>query len=80
MTENNNINSIEEKELSDLAFQWRFYHSQIKYAEASAIVDKYHEAMAKFWKTGWRGDYLPLDAELPDELMPKYFLEYWQRN
>lgn len=75
---NNNLENSEEREFYLLAYWWRGYHSQGKINEASKIVDRYHELMKKFWETGWRGDDLLPTEELPDELMPKYFLEYWK--
>ena len=69
-----------EVHLSQLATKWRSSHSQNELIDAAKIVEEYHEIMAQLWSLGWNGGDLLPDSELPDELMPKYFLEYWQRK
>lgn len=73
------INSLEIR-LYELAGQWRKFHSQSKFDEASLIVDEYLKTMNALWKLGWRGDDMLPTGELPDRLMPKYFLEYWRKK
>jgi hypothetical protein len=62
-------------ELSDLAMQYR---SSEKYSEA------HHQALYGYYKTFQQvvklnGGIFALDpdAELPDELMPKEYVDYW---
>ena len=69
-----------EVRLSRLAMKWRSSHSQKELEDASKIVAEYHTTMNQLWSLGWDGSDLLPDSELPDELMPKYFLEYWQRK
>jgi len=63
------IDNLEGK-LSYLAMNWRGMKAQ-------EIVKKYHEVVQELWKLGWRGTTLLPDMELPDELMPEYFVAYW---
>ena len=69
-----------EVHLSHLAMKWRSLHFQKELEDASKIVDQYHTTMDQLWSLGWDGGDLLPDSELPNELMPKYFLEYWQRK
>lgn len=61
--------------LSDLAMEWRS-----KPQHDPKIVDQYHSTMDQLWTLGWDGRTLAVDSQLPDRLMPKYFLEHWQRK
>ncbi len=63
------IDNLEGK-LSYLAMNWRGKKTQ-------EIVKKYHEVVQELWNLGWRGTTLLPDMELPDELMPEYFIAYW---
>jgi dimeric dUTPase (all-alpha-NTP-PPase superfamily) len=69
-----------EVHLSHLATKWRSLGSQEKTEDACKIVEEYATTMDQLWSLGWDGGDLLPDSELPDELMPKYFLEYWQRQ
>lgn len=64
-------------ELSQLAYQFRGNKSM---DPSQPIVQQYHKVMQKLWDLGWRGDDLFIDAELPPELMPQYFVDYWKEN
>jgi hypothetical protein len=75
---NDNIKKLE-IELGNLAGQWRYHHSLKDFEQATHIVEKYSKTMENLWDQGWHGDDLLPTEELPDRLMPKYFLEYWQR-
>jgi hypothetical protein len=66
--------------LSDLAIKWRSTHFQGNLEDASKAIEEYHSTMDQLWLLGWDGEVLPPEAELPDELMPQYFIEYWQRK
>jgi hypothetical protein len=68
-----------ELRLSDLAMEWRSLPED-KIEESKTIVENYQSIMDQLWVLGWDGRTLPLDSHLPDELMPKYFLDYWQRK
>ncbi len=68
-----------ELRLSDLAMEWRSFPED-KIEESITRVEKYHSIMDQLWALGWDGRTLPLDSQLPDEIMPKYFLEYWQKK
>jgi len=67
-----------EQHLGQLAYQWRSV--PLESPEARAIVHEYHDVLAALWQQGWTGEGLLPDAELPDELMPRYFMEYWQQR
>ncbi|MCC6298426.1 MAG: hypothetical protein IT314_03955 [Anaerolineales bacterium] len=64
-----------EHRLSNIAMEWRS-----KPQDDLKLVEEYSSTMDQLWKLGWDGSTLSLDAQLPDGLMPKYFLEYWQRK
>ncbi|MCP4542082.1 MAG: hypothetical protein GY832_33570 [Chloroflexi bacterium] len=70
------IDSLE-RELSFLAYTWRGLHSQ-EAEKAVEIVSKYHIVFAKLWDLGWDGEGLLPDSELPNDLMPSYYLEKWK--
>ncbi|HLO17297.1 MAG TPA: hypothetical protein VK206_20865 [Anaerolineales bacterium] len=59
-----------ERKLSYLAMNWRG-------EKTHSIVKQYHEVVQNLWNLGWRGTTLLADMELPDELMPQYFISYW---
>jgi hypothetical protein len=69
-----------ESRLCNLAYYWRGKHSTGAYEAASKIVDEYHATMAELWSLGGHGEGLTPDEELPDELMPDYWLEWWGRK
>lgn len=69
-----------EHRFGHLAMQWRGLHSRRKYKEAATVVEEYHSIFAQLWALGWDGGDLLPDEELPDELMPKYFIEKWRKK
>lgn len=64
-----------ERELAMLAYDWRSERNPVRQAE---LVQQYHAILAKGWEMSWDWRGLSPDAELPDELMPEYFREYWR--
>jgi hypothetical protein len=60
-----------------LAADWRGYHKDGKHDMAQDVASLYHAIMKVMWDWGWRGHYFLPDAELPDEHMPAYFVQYW---
>ena len=73
---------IEKLELSlaKLANEWRKHHSNNELDAAQLTVEEYHSVFIKLWKLGWDGEGLLPDSELPDNLMPEYFLERWKKK
>jgi hypothetical protein len=69
-----------ERELTGLAMHWRSFHRQGLFQEAKDTVEKYLIIFQKLWDLEWIGTNLPPDSELPDELMPQYFLEFWEKR
>ena len=65
-----------ERQLSHLAMKWRASH----YENAEKIISEYHEVLSKLWNLDWKGENLLPDSELPDRLMPQYFLEFWRNK
>jgi hypothetical protein len=59
-----------------LAAGWRGYHTEGKHDRAQDIASLYQVFIKVMWDWGWRGDNLAPDAELPDEHMPAYFVQY----
>jgi len=59
-----------EGKLSYLAMHWRGVGAQ-------ELVKQYHKVVQELWDLGWRGTTLLPDSELPDRLMPRYFISYW---
>jgi hypothetical protein len=53
--------------LSNLAALWRGTYRQ-------DVVEKYHATIARLYELGWDGT-LDIDSELPDEFMPKKYLQ-----
>jgi hypothetical protein len=70
------IDSLE-FQLANLANEWRKEHSQGHYQQGELIVKSYHKTMANLWELGWDGTGLLPDSELPNELMPDYFVKKW---
>lgn len=66
-----------ELKLTALASRWRYLHSRQFFSEAETVVQEYHAIVAELWSLGWNGRGLPLDSELPDRLMPDYYVAYW---
>ena len=77
MSVNDEIENLERK-LSYLAYQWRGQHSSGQLEAAQLTVKEYHLIFERLWKLGWDGEGLLPDMELPDKLMPTYFLERWE--
>jgi hypothetical protein len=75
----NTINALERR-LSHLAMNWRSFHSRHRFDDAEKAVLEYHRILSELWNLGWDGGDLPPDAELPDELMPKYYLDKWRHS
>lgn len=69
-----------EHNLGVLAMQWRSLYLKEKENEEAIIIEEYHVTFAKLWALGWDGGDLLPDSELPDELMPKYYLDKWRRK
>lgn len=67
-----------ELELTRLATQWRWQHARGQLEEAENTVKEYHVVMANLWMMGWKGRGQLPDSELPDGLMPDYFIAYWE--
>jgi hypothetical protein len=74
----NKVDSLE-RELSFLAYTWRGLGPQDS-EEASKVVQRYHEVFAELWELGWDGEGLLPDSELPDKLMPEYYLKRWREK
>lgn len=70
----------QEIRLAHLANDWRKFHSQAAFDRADLVVNEYHKVMKELWESGWRGNDLLPDCELPAELMPSYFFDYWKRS
>lgn len=69
-----------ELDLAGLANRWRRTDVGGLKDEAAKAVQEYHEVMGQLWQLDWHGDDLMPDSELPDRLMPTYFLEYWAKK
>jgi hypothetical protein len=67
-----------ELRLADLANQWRRLHSGGQLEAAQVVAQEYHSTMAKLWALGWDGEGLLPDSELPDSLMPDYYIRRWK--
>jgi hypothetical protein len=67
-----------ELHLAQLANDWRREHSIGKHQMADTIVQKYHSVFSELWALGWNGEGLLPDSELPDEIMPEYYIEKWR--
>ena len=68
------------RRLAVLAFQWRKQHSKNLFEAAQTIVIEYHSVFARLWELGWNGEDLLPDEELPTQLMPDYFIDYWREK
>ena len=66
-----------ELRLGELACHWRRLSSNGQLDAAESMVQDYHAVMKKLWDLGWDGETLLPDSELPDRLMPRYFLDRW---
>ena len=60
--------------------QWRGLYLKGRPEEEAAVIEEYHSVFAQLWASGWDGEGLLPDEELPDELMPKYYIEKWQKK
>ena len=60
-----------QSKVGELAMKWRG-------SKDDKIVQQYHATLKCLIALGWEG-YLDVDAELPDELMPKEYFEYIER-
>jgi hypothetical protein len=69
-----------ELHLARLANQWREQHSRNQLKAAGATVEEYHSVFKKLWELGWEGEGLLPDSELPDNLMPEYYLARWRKG
>ena len=58
-----------ERQLSDLAYQWRGASDP---TQAAQLVQTYHQVVAQLQTLGWTGTGLAADAQLPDHLMPPF--------
>lgn len=61
-----------ERRLGQLAGEWGRVAHGIGHQEA--IVAEYHATMQRMYDLGWRGG-LDIDAELPHDLMPAWYME-----
>ncbi len=66
--------------LGYLAMQWRGLYLRERPKEETKVIEEYHSIFKQLWALGWDGGDLLPDGELPDELMPKYFVEKWRKN
>ena len=64
-----------ELRLAQLANHWRKEHSIGRVQTANAILEEYHLVFSKLWTLGWNGEGLLPDSELPDEIMPEYYIK-----
>lgn len=62
--------------LSRLAMYWRGARDEV---EELRLRNEYHTVLKTLWDRGWHGEEMYIDMELPEEYMPDYYLEYWQR-
>jgi hypothetical protein len=56
-----------ERQLAKLAAKWRG-------TKSAKIIEQYHDVMNTLMELGW-DDTLDMDAELPEEHMPKQYIE-----
>lgn len=56
--------------LGELAGEWGE-------TKSDAVVQTYHTVLKSLFELGWDGYLLP-DEELPEELMPDWYLEYYK--
>ena len=69
-----------ELNLAKLANRWRKQHSDHQLKSAQATVEEYHSTFKRLWELGWDGEGLMPDSELPDDLMPEYYLARWRKG
>ena len=67
--------AVGESLLGELAAYWRMVKDFEN--QATSAVNAYHKLFDLLWSQGFRGDMFP-DAELPQELMPSYYIDYWR--
>jgi hypothetical protein len=75
----NELSQELEHRLGVLAMRWRSLHSAQNSEAAVEVVEEYHKVMGRLWALGWDGEGLLPDSELPDRLMPEYFLQRWRK-
>lgn len=78
----NTMNGITDRlirSLSDLASVYRGLCRQGDTAGVERTVAAYHAVMAVLWELPWDRN-LDVMEELPDTLMPTYYIEYWQER
>jgi hypothetical protein len=46
--------------------------------DADEIVQEYHAVMQQLWDLEWDANLDP-EEELPDRLMPQYYIDYWNQ-
>lgn len=68
---------VGEVALGSLAGRWRYEKSHGQMENAHQISQIYQELFEYLWLQGFRGNMFP-DAELPEELMPSYYIDYWR--
>ena len=79
-TDNSSLIGSLELELSKLAYRWRTASHRGNLDEAEEILQNYHATFARMWGLGWNGGSLLPDIELPEYLMPEYFVNYWKNK
>jgi hypothetical protein len=65
-----------QKMLGNLAAEWRAVYRGID--KQDEIVAEYHAILKKMYDKGWRS-YLDVDSELPDSLMPDFYLNMYKK-
>lgn len=63
--------------LGRLAGRWRYEKSHEHIDRVNQISQVYRELFEYLWLHGFRGDMFP-DAELPEDLMPSCYIDYWR--
>lgn len=63
-------------QLAYYAALWRGRQRQHQSHEAQQAIQQYHAVMELLWALPWEADLDP-DEELPDDLMPLYYINYW---
>ena len=64
--------------LGRLAARWRSTNQSGETDQSKRLLVAYHEMVHFLWTKGWRGNHLLPEEELPNELMPAYFVEHWK--
>lgn len=65
--------------LSGLSAFWRGHKHKGELEKAQHVVNDYHAVFDYLWQKGWRSSLSP-DAELPEELLPTYYVNYWNNK